>query len=261
MNKKFILLLLIFFLSIYSCVYATGNDAYTVSLLHCNGADQSTTFTDDAAGGTHTWTAAGNAQLDTAQKKFGTASLLLDGTGDYIKSDDSADWYFGQGNFTIDFQVRFNVNSGHRVFVSQYLASENYWMIQAVDQGGGNYKIYFLFVTGSVTVAYYNTTNNWAVSTGVWYHLALVRSGPLGYLFIDGVSQALTVTTAFGTRDVGDVATELHWGVMSTDSYFFNGWLDECRISKGIARWTTDFTPPTEEYNGAVGQVIIISSD
>jgi hypothetical protein len=49
------------------------DDAYTVALLHMNGADTSTTFTDEA--GT-AWTAAGNAQIDTAQKVFGTASGL-----------------------------------------------------------------------------------------------------------------------------------------------------------------------------------------
>ncbi len=57
-----------------------------------NGADGSTTFTDSATGGSHTWTAYGNAQIDTAQNKFGGASGLFDGSGDYIDTPDSPDW-------------------------------------------------------------------------------------------------------------------------------------------------------------------------
>src|SRR5262245_47256258 len=60
---------------------ADGNDTYTKVLLHFNGTDASTTITDDNSGGSaHTWTAAGNAQIDTADYKFGAASGLFDGT-------------------------------------------------------------------------------------------------------------------------------------------------------------------------------------
>ena len=82
-----------------------SSDAYTVLLLHCNGVDESTTFTDSSGGGVgspHTVTAVGNAQIDTAQKKFDTGSALFDGTGDYLSLEDSDDWDFGTGDFTVD---------------------------------------------------------------------------------------------------------------------------------------------------------------
>jgi hypothetical protein len=82
---------------------ADGNDAFTKILLHMDGTNGSTTFTDTNAGGSaHTWTANGNAQISTAQSKFGGASGLFDGTGDYITTPDHADYTLGSGDFTID---------------------------------------------------------------------------------------------------------------------------------------------------------------
>src|SRR3990167_9908671 len=83
------------------------DDSNTIALLHFDGADAATTFTDENG---RTWTGAADAQLDTAQKKFGTASLLLDGTGDYIDTPDHADFAFGSGNFTIEMFIKKNVD-------------------------------------------------------------------------------------------------------------------------------------------------------
>ena len=83
----------------------TSVDAYTKLLLHMNGDDASTTFTDD--GDTvHTVTANGNAQIDTSEKKFGTGAGLFDGTGDYITIPDHADGYMGTGEVTLDLRIR-----------------------------------------------------------------------------------------------------------------------------------------------------------
>ena len=80
------------------------DDSYTKALLHFDGADTSTTITDESG---KTWTPAGTAQIDTAQYKW-TSSLLLDGNSDYISTPDHDDFNVGSGDFTIDFWVRFN---------------------------------------------------------------------------------------------------------------------------------------------------------
>ena len=84
-----------------------GIDAYTVLLLHGNGADESTTFTDSETT-PKSVTSAGSTQIDTAQYKFATGSILFDGTGDYLTTADHSDWNMADGKFTIDFWVRFN---------------------------------------------------------------------------------------------------------------------------------------------------------
>ena len=92
------------------------DDSYTKVLLHMNGTDASTTFTDESG---KTWTANGNAQIDTASYKFATGSGLFDGGGDYIDTPDNADFNFGSGDFTIDLQMRRNSSGVITKFAGQ----------------------------------------------------------------------------------------------------------------------------------------------
>jgi hypothetical protein len=215
----------------------TTADTNTILLTHFGGADGSTTFTDETG---KTITANGNAQIDTAQSKLGGSSGLFDGTGDYLSTPDSADWAFGTGDFTIDFWVRFSSTSGVQVIIGQYIDAANFWDI--------NYEspsIQIRFYPGP-TANYYAS---WAPSINTWYHIAWERTTTTAKLFIDGVSQSLSEGTAFSTNDVTDLAAPLYIGSRATSAYF-NGWLDELRISKGIARWTANFTPPVRAYGG-----------
>ena len=82
-------------------VQAAVDDGYTVALLHMNGVDNSTTFTDESG---KSWTANGDAQISTSQSKFGGASGLFDGTGG-LSISDSDDFYL-PADFTIDFWLR-----------------------------------------------------------------------------------------------------------------------------------------------------------
>lgn len=223
------------------------DDAYTKLLLHCNGTDESTTFIDEVG---KTVTAVGNAQIDTAQSKFGGASFYSPENGaTYLSLADSADWYFGTGNFTVDFWVRFSdIGESHMLFY-QGADDDNYWKIEL--NSSKEWRVAFRI--GGVTKAFYGSTNPWNYSANIWYHIAVVRNGTSLLLFIDGASHTLTEVTAISTNDVGNVATVLQIGNFTED-----GWMDEPRISKGIARWTANFPPPTEEYIGTPKAVRIL---
>ena len=93
------------------------NDAL---LLHFDGADGSTTFTDSSLT-PKTRTANGDAQIDTADSKFSGASGLFDGTDDYITTPDSADFVLGSEDFTIDLWFNCNAPSG----AIRHLAGQN----------------------------------------------------------------------------------------------------------------------------------------
>jgi hypothetical protein len=82
---------------------AAVDDSYTIALLHMDGSNTSTTFTDESG---KTWGATGNAQISTAQSEFGGSSAIFDGTGDYINTTNSSDFNFASGDFTIDFWFR-----------------------------------------------------------------------------------------------------------------------------------------------------------
>ena len=211
-----------------------GNDSFTKLLLHCDGADASTTFTDSSASG-HTVTPSGNAQVDTAQSKFGGASLLLDGTGDYLTVADSTDWNFGTGAFTYDFWLRQNsggtgvwIDSGDQNGVAFY---QEAGLIRAYIKGN-------FFELGAKTF-----------TAGQWYHAAFVRSGSSVYTFFDGVQHG---STGSNSSDItGPTMVRIGTGVGENQvpaTRYWNGWMDEVRISNS-ARWTSDFTPPSAEYS------------
>lgn len=205
----------------------------TKLMLHLDGADGSTAITDETG---KTVTANGNAQIDTAQSQFGGASGLFDGNGDYLTLADSDDWYFGTGDFTIDFWVRFNNTIGHQRFGGQYADGNNRWLISKLDTGG----LYFLFISGGAAKALYST-GDLNFQTNNWYHIVFERYGAGAKIFVNGINQPLIETTAFGNNNLGDVNADLWIGGGSEAPAYLNGWIDELRISKGIARWTDNF--------------------
>jgi hypothetical protein len=207
----------------------------------------------------HTMTTHGTAQMDTAQKKFGVTSGLFDGAGDYVSAADHADWSFGTGDFTIDFWVRFSALAHHQQFVSQSADGNNRWRVQWAQHTG---KIYFDFTIGGVTKGDYVTTSSVGFVINTWYHVAIVRNGANAYCFVNGVSQALTVNTSFGTNDVGDVAAILTVGAdVLSPGEEFSGWMDQFRIVKGTAVWTSNFTPSSSPYEGQTGQINFLNLD
>ena len=216
---------------------AISQDSYTKLLLHCDGADGSTTFTDETG---KTVTPNGNAQIDTAQSKFGGASGLFDGAGDYLSVPDHDDWALGAGDYTIDLWYRPTVTLDSAI-IDQYVDANNFWQV-TLYQG----SIYFFHKDGGVVRWYFNTTAS-VISLGITQHIAIVASGSTPYIFVDGASKALTITTVRGT--LANLAAPLHIGRDNANGRYFNGWMDEIRVSKGIARWTANFATPTAEYS------------
>ena len=206
-------------------------------LLHCNGSDASTTFTDSEINTAKTMTAIGNAQIDTGQSKFGGAAYQGDGTGDGLTTPYSTDFNLGTsgpGNdFTIDFWVRFNGSPTDCYLVGNTDGSSNGWNIEY--SSGALYVL-----TGSGT----SRNVSWSPSADTWYHIAMVRSSTIVTIYAAG--------TSLGTISDGDFSLDsLTMSVAyreATGISSLNGWMDEVRIVKGTAVWTSDFTPPTVEY-------------
>jgi len=212
-------------------------DAYTKLLIHCDGNDGSTTFTDEAS--PHTITANGNAQVDTAYKKFGTGALLSDGTGDYLSVPDHADWFMDTGTFTIDMWMRFNVAPSAPTsadFAYQEVDDNNYVKFYYLD----NYLRLLIKSGGDTKVAMYAT---WYPAADTWYHIALIRGW-------GGNANDWAITIGGSVRDVETDADSWPDLAASLIIGHFDGWTDEPRVSKGIARWTANFAPPLSEYPG-----------
>lgn len=218
-------------------------------LLHLNGTDASTTFTDSSTGA-KTVTAVGNAQLDTADKKFGTASLLLDGTGDCASLSDSADWEFGSNDF--QFETFFKTNStgitqtifgmresGGLNDLKIYIDTDNKLKVLA-QRAGAN--VFSLMVSST------------SISSGVWYHTAFYRVGNNFYLTLNGVQEA----TANTSGQMGTGTFTVRIGAYSTDSTEnFNGWIDEMRVIKAATTYAAPpITVPTAELDDTTQAVV-----
>jgi len=243
---KRIFLALFLFLS--SNAHADGIDSFVVFGSHFDGADGATSATDfSTAQAAKTITFVGNAQLDTAQLKFGTASLLLDGTGDYLTLADSDDWNFGSGDFTIDLWAWFDSVAASQQMIGQREAASTEFAFQFGWSTATTSLRFFYSIDGIGSVGVNGATFTPTLDT--WYHFAVVRSGNELKLFIDGVQSGATADVTGVT--IYNSTSLLQVGAIFTGVpvNYFTGQLDELRVSKGVARWTTDFTPPTAPYS------------
>lgn len=220
-------------------------DSYDVLVLQGVGIDASTTIVDSEFT-PKTVTAVGGAQIDTAQFKFWSSSILFDGTNDHLTVPDSVNFSFGAGDFSIRGWFRFADLTGDQVIAAQYADANNYWFIKKLNTSN---KFQIQFVIGGVTMGDYVMTSNWAGAINTWYWIEFVRSTTTALIYIGGVSQTLTATTAFATNNVGDVVSTLFVGQDGNSAGFFNGWMTDLVISKGIARASS---VPTEGYKGHV---------
>lgn len=204
-------------------------------------ADASTTINDEIG---KAWTANGNAQIDTAQAKFGSGSLLLDGTGDYADTPDSADWDNGSGAFSYLIQVRPNLlNSVARYICAQ---ANSAGTAQAVVMHiNASNKFYGYCYDGAVTFGDC-IASGLTLSTGTWYALDYVRDGNNFYVRVDGVQQA----TATSSKTVPNVAAKFALGRLGENvaGGQFNGWLDEFVALKGVAVFRDAPTIPFPKF-------------
>ena len=223
--------------------YVSNSDTYTKLLSHFDIAKATSVLA--ATGQTITYV--GTADCQTTEKKW-TGSLLLDGNSDYVTIPDSNDWNFGTGDFTIDCWLRFNNNSTDQSILGQGDAAGNYSLELIARLSGGSPNLYINFSRISDGAVVGRFTCPLTLSADTWYHLAVERNGTAGLMFIDGVSQTVTEAVAWGT--LPDYTEVLQVGRVAYDPSprYFNGYIDELRISKGIARWTENFTPPAAPY-------------
>lgn len=209
-------------------------DADTKLLLHMNGTNGSTAFTD-ASLSSHPTSVVG-AQISTVQYKFGGASGLF-GASKYLTIPYTSDFDLSSGDWTME--CWFYANS----FSPQFILCK--------DTYGSNFD-WCIFIVSSTQIAIYTngTGSNLTVtvptmSVGTWYHVAIVNSGGTNKIYLDGTSygsNTMSITNAnTSTMTVGCAS----W---NNPQAFFDGYVDEVRISKGVARYTSNFSPPVSEF-------------
>lgn len=201
--------------------------ANVVSLLHFDGSDGSTTFVDEKG---KTWSAGADAKLSTTNPKFGSACLTLDGVGDYITAGSHADFAFGTGDFTIEGWFRIEGDTGANQFL--FVFGPNYGVYRSNSNG-------LLAVwNGSTNV----TAPAGSMGIGAYEHIAMSRNGSTLRLFKGG---SLLGSTSDSTNFT---AAAIYLSFYPSLSRWVNGRVDDFRVTKGIARYTSNFTPPTSPF-------------
>jgi Concanavalin A-like lectin/glucanases superfamily len=211
-----------------------NTDSYTKLLLNADGINGQSIFIDNSPF-LKTILPYGDVITDTNVKKNGLASVYYDGTGDYLKTPDDDDFNFGAGDFTIDFWVNFSSLNSDQCLFSQ--PSSGYSPIILIYYSSTNK----LQIQGSVdgTTWQFNAptaTPPFVINT--WYHVALVRNGTNWRVYINGnnVIETAQTLTLFNSSEYFFIGGNGHGQLL-------NGYLDDFRVSKGIARWTSNFTP------------------
>jgi hypothetical protein len=182
----------------------------------------------------------GNAQVSTSVIKYGTGSIKFDGTGDYLQASQATNvsCAFGTGDFTIEMWA----------YINSFAQYETLIDFRGVSQTG--YYPCLFFNNSSGTLVYYvndveRITVSSNLSTGTWYHIAVCRSGTSTKLFINGTQSGSTWT------DTSNYVCGTQRPAIGTLGYLpnytgsdFNGYIDDLRITKGYARYTSNFTVP-----------------
>jgi hypothetical protein len=186
------------------------------------------TSTTDLTGRHSPITFNGNAQLDTAYQAAGTASLLLDGTGDYLSIPDSTDWDICAStadSWTIDFYVRHDSHSGTDFYVRQYQNSSNYWYLRHIDATGPSDGLEFVLQTGGGGNEITLSRAGEIEDTNQWHWIAFVKVATTYAMYKDGQQVNYVVDNS-----TGNITGALQIGHGSTSGEDFAGHIDELRI-------------------------------
>ena len=227
------------------------NDPYlytnTVLLLHGDGTNGSTTILDSSkvVGSPKTVTAVGNAQISTAQSKFGGASIAFDGSGDYLSATANSAFAFGTGDFTLEGWFYFNngAENASRIMYANYasfVSGNTPLFFGKHGTSGGKVTVYLYLAAGSV--ATFNEPT--LPPSNQWLHYALVKAGNSFTIYRDGIA---TATATYAAQSITSTQCNVG-GSAENASFSHNGYIDDFRITKGIARYTSNFPSPTAPF-------------
>lgn len=187
----------------------------------------------DAKG--HAVTLNGNAARSSAQSKFGGYAAYFDGSGDYLTAPTGADFAFGTGDFTVECWINPVSVAGLTVIYDSRTGSVG-------SVGGISIAVSSGTLRCDTNVA--NVLTGGVVTTGAWQHVALSRASGVFKLWLGG-SQVATSGAAYTLSD-----GYMFVGTDKTGAAYFNGYIDDLRITNGVARYTANFTPPSSAFPG-----------
>jgi len=185
----------------------------------------------------------GTAKTSTAQKKFGTASLLLDGNSDYV----AIPAINLTNSFTMEFFAYLNAWPNSSNFDMFYGEASSIYMgfTSGINGSGSDRSIQLAYDPSDYsTIVQFNV--NSAMNAGAWHHVAITKnSSNVHVCYIDGTS--VTATNATGANTFSTTGTHFIGRGYSPSYHYFGGYIDDFRISQ-LVRYTSNFTAPTAAF-------------
>lgn len=228
--------------------YAAVGDPYWANVVLLVDASAETNGSTpsgiDVTGKTPTWR--GNAQCKTDQAKFGSSSIYLDGTNDRVSFADSADWAMGTGDATWEAWVRpeGTFSGGDRVYLGQAASTGGFYSVLARRNSGDLHQ-----VGVSDGAATYGGTAGDTFAADAWSHVAIVRHGANLYSYLNGARHSAS-TALSGVSLMDSTGAMVLGAYADADAGFhWKGWIDQVRITKGVARYTAStITVPSAKF-------------
>jgi hypothetical protein len=232
----------------YGTVKGTGtrtdtNSASIVLALPMDGTNGGTSFGDQSAvikgsGSAKTVTVNGNSNTSTAQSKFYGSSGLFDGTGDFLGITPTTDFAL-PGDFTIEAWMYSALSANNAIFSIGSYTSGLYFR---TGEGGDLTKITIFINNSQVALS-----ASGAIKASQWTHVTVVRAGSTVTIYVNGVS----VVSGTSSFSIPSDTTYVGRAVHSTGEDM-NGYLQDVRVYKGVAKYTSNFNPPSATANATV---------
>ena len=227
---------------------AFTSDSNTKLLIHSD-FDNVTSFADTSSHA-HSVTANGSVTHSTDKSKFGSSSIYFDKVDDWLSVADSESLRLGTGNFTIEFWLYWSNATSWQTILSKGYTDSDGFVIQTQENST---KLVLYMSGGGGSEAATETTGG---SVGVWHHYAFVRNGATVKIYRDGVETGSGSGSTVGTNLVStDVLNIGATDVPSPGSYEFGGYLEDLRITKGVARYIQAFNVPQTTFLPGTGTI------
>jgi hypothetical protein len=240
--------------------YISGDTSWTgvVLLMPFDGVDGATTWVDESdANHTSDFSYNGNV-IDTAQSKWGGTSLYFDGN-DYLDVTQSSytggDFDFDTGDFTIETWIRFtstHINNYCNIWLPTGPSTPDAKFIRLTWDGRDPANNWYIYCKTGSDFTYQDTS----LAADTWYHIAVSRTSGVIKFFKDGTQLGSDLNNANAMGFYGGMRLGKTYSTW-TPAYNFGGWMDDFRVTKGVGRYTSNFTAPTEAFQTEGGVNIV----
>jgi hypothetical protein len=194
-----------------------------------------------------TATVFGEARLDTAIRRFGSASLQLDGTGDYISYAADNDFNYGTDDFTIELFFYRTSAGGTQLLYDQRTSASS--ITPTIFIGGTTVNTLNYFVGGVARIIGVDAVP----LLNTWYHVAVSRSGTTTRMFVNGVQVGSSYSD---TNDY--ILSPVYIGASYVGLGSFPGFIDEVRVSNGVSRYNSGFATPAAQFLSDSNTVLLL---